>query len=261
MTADPVAEGGNPPASRPSPRPEPPKKWLYEIELAKRRTTEADLRAALAREESLLRRQEKLLEEQQLLSKEADHRIMNGLHMIMSLIMLQSRKSTDVEVSAQLTCAANRVAAIERVHRCLHCLDGVRTVAFRQYLEELCRDFAALVAPAECLEPPILVEGDEVDLPTEIGIPLGFIVSEMIMNAAKYGRRPISVRLARNSEGGGYALSVSDDGPGLPEGFDPAADTGLGMRIIRSLVGQIAGELRIGSADGGRGTRFTVLFA
>ena len=242
------------------PRPERRMAWTHERELARCRTTETDLRAALAREEDLLRRQEKLLEEQKLLSKESDHRLLNGLQMIMSLLMLQSRKATNDELSSQLVVAATRVSAIERVHRRLHCLDGVRTVAFRQYLEELCRDFAAMLPPAERPEPPIVVEGVEVELPTTIGIPLGFIVNEMIMNAAKYGQGPISVRLER-TPGSGYALSVSDDGPGLPEGFDPAAGKGLGMKIIRSLVEQIGGELRIGRGDGGRGARFTVLVA
>jgi two-component system, sensor histidine kinase PdtaS len=59
----------------------------------------------------------------------------------------------------------------------------------------------------------------------------------------------------------GYALSVSNDGPGLPEDFDPADRKGLGMRIIQSLVRQIGGELRFGQGDGNQGTRFTVLFS
>ena len=47
----------------------------------------------------------------------------------------------------------------------------------------------------------------------------------------------------------------------LPEGFDPAACKGLGMRIIRSFVERIGGELRIGRGDKNQGTRFTVLFS
>lgn len=35
-----------------------------------------------------------------------------------------------------------------------------------------------------------------------------------------------------------YALSVSNDGPGLQEGFDPSASKRLGMRIIRSFTKQ-----------------------
>jgi two-component system, sensor histidine kinase PdtaS len=68
------------------------------------------------------------------------------------------------------------------------------------------------------------------------------------------------VRVEANPEKG-YALSVSNDGPALPEGFDPAACKGLGMRIIRSFVERIGGELRIGRGDKDQGTRFTVLFS
>jgi two-component sensor histidine kinase len=59
----------------------------------------------------------------------------------------------------------------------------------------------------------------------------------------------------------GYALTVADEGPGLPEGFDPAARKGLGMKIIRSLVDRIDGELRIGRGANDRGAQFTVLFS
>jgi two-component sensor histidine kinase len=57
------------------------------------------------------------------------------------------------------------------------------------------------------------------------------------------------------------ALSVENAGPPLPEGFDPAASKGVGMRIIRSLVTTIGGKLDIARADDNQGTRFSVLFS
>ena len=69
-----------------------------------------------------------------------------------------------------------------------------------------------------------------------------------------------TVSLEPNPEKG-YALSVANDGPALPEGFDPAACKGLGMRIIRSLVERIGGELRIGRGDMIQRKRFAVLFS
>ena len=90
-------------------------------------------------------------------------------------------------------------------------------------------------------------------MPAVTAIPLGFIANELITNAAKYGTGRITVSLEANPEKG-YALSVCNDGPGLPEGFDPAASKGLGMKIIRSLVGRIGGELRIDRGDKNQGT-------
>jgi two-component sensor histidine kinase len=232
----------------------------YERELTRHRGTEIRLREALAREEALLRQKDELIQQQEVLSRESDHRLLNGLQMIVSLLTLQSRASANAEAAAQLAVAANRVATIERVHRRLHYLDGVQTVAFKQYVEDLCRDFSTMLSSEARPEQAIVVEGIEINLPTVTGIPLGFIVSELITNAAKYGKGRITVRLEANPEKG-YALSVSNDGPVLPEGFDPAACNGLGMRIIRSFVERIGGELRIGRGDNNQGTRFTVLFS
>jgi two-component sensor histidine kinase len=59
---------------------------------------------------------------------------------------------------------------------------------------------------------------------------------------------------------GSHSLSVLDDGPGLPTGFDPAKSKGLGMKIIKLLVRQIDGELHIFRGGYCCGARFTITF-
>ncbi len=192
--------------------------------------------------------------------KESDHRLLNGLQMVVSMLSMQSRASANVEVALQLAAAANRLATIGRVHRHLHSVDGVPTVAFKQYLTDLCRDFCTMLSSEERPEQVVAVEGTEIELPSGTGVPLGFIVNELITNAAKHGKGRITVRLEPNP-GKGYALSVANEGPGLADGFDPAAAKTLGMKIIQSLVERIGGELRIGRGGQNERTRFTVLFS
>ena len=232
----------------------------YKRRLTAYRRTEIRLREALARDDALLRQKDELIQNQALLSKESDHRLLNDLQVIVSLLSLQSRASANAEVASQLAAAADRVATIGRMHRRLHYCDGVQSVAFKQFLDDLCRDFSTMLSSEQRPERGIVVEGIEVTLPSVTAIPLGFIVNELITNAAKYGKGRITVRLERNPEKG-YALSVSNDGPSLPEGFDPAAGKGMGMRIIRSFVERIGGVLRIGRGDNNQGTRFTVQFS
>jgi two-component sensor histidine kinase len=184
---------------------------------------------------------------------------LNGIQIIVSLLSLQSRASTNAEVASQLAAAADRIATIGRIHHRLHSLDGVQTFALKQYLEDLCRDFSTMLSTAHPTR-IIVVEGIEIELPAVTAIPLGFIANELITNAVKYGAGRITVSLEAISAKG-YAFSVSNDGPGLPEGFDPAASKKMGMRIIQSLVKQIGGELRIGRGDRNQGTQFTVLFS
>jgi two-component system, sensor histidine kinase PdtaS len=230
-----------------------------ERDLLQYKVMELRLHDALAEGEARLRQKDELIQKQELLKKEFDHRLLNDLQMTISVLSSQSRGSTNPEAASQLAVAANRVAMIARIHRRLNSYEGVQTIEFKKFLADFGRDFSAMVSSHERPE-QVVVEGIEINLPVATAIPLGFIASELITNAAKYGKSRITIRLERNPEYG-YSLSVSNDGPALPEGFDPGASKGLGMKIIQSFAGQIGGELRVGRGDDGQGARFTVLFS
>ncbi|HEY4919533.1 MAG TPA: sensor histidine kinase [Xanthobacteraceae bacterium] len=256
MTTERWRHDADPPPNTMFDRPEPRTVASYERELTLYRRTELRLRQDLAQKDVLLRQKEELINRHDFSGREFDHRLLNGLQMIASLLLLQSRASASPDAASQLIVAANRVAAIGQVHRRLHCLDGEKTVAFRQFLDDFCRDFSTLLSSDNA----IVFAGIDVDLPAARAVPLGFIVNELVTNAVKYGKGGIAVRLQPNPERG-YALSVANDGPVLPEGFDPAACAGLGLQLIRSLVREICGELLIGRGDQNQGTQFTVLFS
>lgn len=224
------------------------------------------LEAALAREyallqtkDALLLEKDALLAEQELLRSESDHRLLNGLQMVVSLLSLQSRAAPTSDAATQLSIAANRVGTIERVHRRLHFHDGTKTVALRKYLREFCQDFSTISSFDPALTLDILVEGSELEVPTAKAIPLGFIANELITNAVKYGKGRIVVGLEASSDGR-HALSVSNDGQSLPDDFDPAAFRGLGMKIIQSFIKKIGGEFRFERGAENQGARFSVLF-
>jgi two-component sensor histidine kinase len=225
----------------------------------KTHTAETELQAALAREAALRREMADLARRQVMLAQEFEHRLINGLQVISSMLSLQSRAAKSSEATEQLTIAASRVAALGRVHRQLHLLDHQDHVEFKGYLEHLCEDLSRLLCE-ESGDCTISVEGANTEIPTAFAIPLGFVVNELITNSAKYARGNITVRLETTAPGC-HTLSVLDGGPGLPAGFDPAGTKGLGMKIVRALVKQVGGELHILAGDGGRGARFTVAFS
>ena len=114
---------------------------------------------------------------------------------------------------------------------------------FKLYLQHLCADLPGLLFE-QGTGHTVLVEGADCEIPTALGIPLGFVVNELITNSAKYAKGNITVRVETTLPAC-HAVSVLDDGPGLPSGFDPAKSKGLGMKIVLSLVKQISGELHI----------------
>jgi len=218
----------------------------------------AELEAALAREETCLREKNELSERQAMLAQEFEHRLVNGIQLIVSLLSLQSRSAETPEATDQLMIAARRVGSLARVHRRLHLLDHQDRVEFRAYLQNLCEDLSSLLFQ-EGSGYAIVVEGENIEIPTTLAIPLGFIVNELVTNSAKYADGHVTVRIEAASPTD-RRLSVIDDGPGLPAGFIPTQGRGLGMKIVLSLVQQIGGELRILPGDNGRGTHFTVKF-
>lgn len=218
----------------------------------------ADLYGARMREEARVREIRELSKRQETQVRDYDHRLVQGLQLIASLLSLQSRGATTPEAAAQLAIAARRVRALARVHRRLHLLDHMEKVDFKQYLHHLCEDLSELLSE-EQNGIGITVESAEVQVPSALAIPLGFIINELITNAAKHANGNITVRL-ETSASGAHSMSVMDDGSGVPEDFDPERTNGLGMKIVTSLTRQIGGELRTLSGDDGRGARFSVTF-
>jgi len=217
----------------------------------------AELIAARTREELLLGEMRAQATRQELLAQEFEHRLVNGLQLISSLLSMQARAATSPEVTAQLTMASRRVASLGRVHHRLHQSDQQEQVDFGPYIQDLCDDLSNLLFEGRA-DYSVDVEAASASIPSRLAIPLGFIVNELITNAAKYARGRIGVRFDKAKAG--YFLSVLDDGPGLPPGFDPSKSKGLGMKIALALVKQIGGELHISPGEDGRGARFTVGF-
>ena len=87
----------------------------------------------------------------------------------------------------------------------------------------------------------------------ERALSYGFIVTELVINAVKYAHpagAPGRIDVRRRAAGrDAIVLSVTDDGVGLPEGFDPEIDGGLGFRSVHSMARRLG-------ADSGSSTRW-----
>jgi two-component sensor histidine kinase len=165
---------------------------------------------------------------------------------------------TTPEASMQLSIAARRLDALGSVHHRLHLLNQPAKVEFRQFLIGLCDDLSGLAFPNPA-DHVIVVEGTKVEIPSSLASPLGFIATELITNSVKHANGNITVRIEKTALDT-YSLSVLDDGPGLPAGFEVAKSKGLGMKLIRRFVKQIGGDLEIIPRDDGHRTCFTVTF-
>lgn len=224
--------------------------------LARQVMTQLELRRALkakARHEAELaaRVAELVLERDRtaMLGREIDHRVMNSLQFVSGLLSLQSKTAGSPETSAQLDAAANRVAMVARVHRHFYLDEAIETTDALDYGRRLANDLAPVIEPAK-----VEVTGLPGPIATTLVMPLGLILNELVTNAAKHGARTVVVDIRPTDVG--VALTVDDDGPGLPTDFDPHSRTGLGMRVVQSLIRQHNGDLAFGPGPA-NGARFT----
>lgn len=192
------------------------------------------------------------LRQQTLLAREIDHRVMNSLQFVSALLRMQGKGATGPEAAAQLDAAANRVAAVARVHRHFHLEEETDAAPALLYLRRLCEDLSGILGV------PVEVDGEDGMLPTTSIQPVGLIVNELVTNAAKHGAGEVNVtyRCQENC-----MITVCDEGSGLPAGFDPAAARkGLGMKIVDVLAKQLGGSFVGGANPAGKGACFTVTF-
>jgi two-component sensor histidine kinase len=188
-----------------------------------------------------------LEEQRQHLLKEMNHRITNNLQMVASFLHLQAG-SAGPGAKDQLQAAEGRVQVLARLHSLLAYTESDREIDAGAYISELCAQLEAMIDRPQ----DIILDGacEPLHLPADKIVPIGFIICELVTNAAKYAfpegaKGVIRVRLA--ALGDGWALSVSDNGKGLnPTAGAVAAPTkrgGLGTRLVQTFVSQIGGAL------------------
>ncbi len=192
------------------------------------------------------------LKEKEILLGEVHHRVKNNLQIISSLLELQSAKVTDPIAFESLKDSQRRIRSMALIHQILYQSKDVGHVNFESFLDGLVPTLmSAYVTDAERVS--LSVGAVDVRLPISAAIPCGLIVNELMSNALKHAfpgerRGEINVNFLHQADNR-VALSVSDDGIGIPETLDIAQTETLGLQLVSLLTDQLGGILTIHRAD------------
>ena len=140
-------------------------------------------------------------------------------------------------------------------------------IALRPLLEEVAREFLPTARAASI---DLGVEGDAQHALADAGL-LREALSNLVANAIAYTPRGGRVTVSCAGDSLGWAVSVQDDGPGLPADLQRTAGSrfvrangsrgagsGLGLAIVRSIAVRHGGVLRLEPPAEGTGLRATV---
>jgi two-component sensor histidine kinase len=198
-----------------------------------------------------LRRRDRELVTKDATIREIHHRVKNNLQTVSALLRLQSRRIDDPAAAAALDEAVRRIASIALVHETLS-NSTENTVAFDEVLTSLVTH--ALELSPRMGQLSIERKGHLGSLESRIATPLSLVVTELMHNALEHGLHEsgtrLTIELQRYSNEG--LITISDDGVGLPEGFDLSTSANLGLQIVRTLIeNEIKGELKLESTTQG----------
>lgn len=200
---------------------------------------------------------ERALADKTMLLREINHRVKNSLQLVSGLLNLQMSTASESATRQHLHEAAQRISAVARVHHRLYQAERFRTLDFAAFLQELCADLVE--ASGGQSSAGIRLDVDPVEVGIDQAAPLGLITNELLTNAIKHrGDRPAEVDVTLKRGEGQFTLCVSDNGPGLPPGFDPRKSPTLGLRIITALTSQLSGKLELPPARTGAVFRIIV---
>jgi two-component sensor histidine kinase len=194
-----------------------------------------------------------LIRDKDILLREIQHRVANSLQIIASVLLQNARKVTSEESRVHLRDAHQRVMSVAAVQRQL-AASSIGNVPIKPYLTQLCQSIGASMIEDHDLV-SIEVNGDGSATSGEISVSLGLIVTELVINALKHafpsGRKG-HVTVDYQSEHEGWALSVSDDGIGMPAAND-GAKAGLGTAIVQALAAQLSATITVTDRHPGTG--------
>jgi two-component sensor histidine kinase len=216
----------------------------------------------LLRDVTELRHRERELITKDATIREIHHRVKNNLQTVAALLRLQARRLQAPEARGALEEAVRRVGSIAIVHETLsHAPEEI--VDFDDIAGRVAMMAGEVSAPEARVTPTLL--GEFGLLPASVATPLALVLTELLQNALQHGL----TRLSSGEPGGTLevtacrrpqrlTVTVTDDGAGLPEGFDLDSATSLGLQIVRTLVvSELDGRLEITPRDDG-GTRVLV---
>lgn len=190
------------------------------------------------------------LDEKTLLLREIHHRVKNNLAIISALLHMQEMTIKNKTASGLLKESQDRIKAMSLVHEMLYLTEDFTKIDAGAYIRKLTDEILASQRDSKdglALNYDLSSEALAIDKL----IPVGLIVTELVTNAMKYafagkelGKLMISMKVDAQ---GAHVLTVSDNGRGLPKGFTAKS---LGLKIVRTLVKQLKGKMRITSGDG-----------
>ena len=203
-----------------------------------------------------------LIRQKEILLEELEHRVVNSLQIIASIIMLKARAVESEETRRHLEDAHNRVISVATVQKHLHGSAAKGTIEMGPYLATLCTALAqSMIGDNRSIS--IKFNGKGGNCKRRDAESIGLIVTELVINSLKHAfdetTKDGEIEVSYDVSGTDWQLGVSDNGSGKPDGVFAQPKTGLGTGVVKALSKQL--DAQVVTVSGALGTKVSVTHA
>jgi PAS domain S-box-containing protein len=189
--------------------------------------------------------------------RETHHRVKNNLQVITALVNLQEIQYEENIPVAEMTRLMQHIRSLASIHDLLtHQAQTdaeVSEVTVRDVMDKLLPSLQAMVG-----DRTISFTVQDLRLPVRLSSTFAVLVNELVSNALKHGSGKIHVSFRVQDDTA--ILTVTDEGTGFPEGFDPVSAANTGLDLIDSLSRvDLGGDVRYENQTEG-GARVVIEF-
>lgn len=197
------------------------------------------------------------LTEKEVLLKEIHHRVKNNLQVISGLLELQAKKANSTETIQILQDSERQINSIAIIHQMLYQLDDFSLINIDDYIIRLVAELKASYTNTNI---EIKVAVVSLYLSSNIAVPLGLIISELVTNSYKhaFGDRNGEVFISINKNlGNDIVFEYRDNGQGFDAKYALENSKSMGLKLLQMLTEEIDGTINI---DGQNGMQTTIKF-
>jgi two-component sensor histidine kinase len=190
---------------------------------------------------------EMALEQKTALLHEVDHRVKNNLQLIASLLLLQTRRTSDPGAREALRGMLERVNAVATVHRRLFQNEDVQRFDVAEFVRDLVGD---MIGASGREDIRVHLDLRPVSIPASRAAPLALVISEAVSNCMRHAfadGRSGDIWITLGHQGGEAWIEIRDNGVGRLSG---SAD-GFGSTVIQLLCRQLKAQCAIEDANPG----------
>jgi two-component sensor histidine kinase len=203
-----------------------------------------------------------LIRQKQVLLEELEHRVVNSLQIIASIIMLKARAVESEETRRHLEDAHSRVISVAAVQKHLHGSATASIIEMEPYLATLCTALAkSMIGDNRPIS--INFNGTGGNSTRRDAESIGLIVTELVINSLKHAfgetTKDGEIRVSYEVSGTDWQLAVSDNGSGKPDGVFAQPKTGLGTGVVKALSTQL--DAQVLTVSGASGTKVSITHA